>query len=88
MKRFEKERCFLCRGTESALHMLLKCLETRNWREPNSWGGTRCLIVNEEVTLVVSSLNTDQLFKEDYVVKFLNISVFGNAVSPGNSLVA
>jgi hypothetical protein len=30
---FENERCPLCRGEEGAVHILLKCSETRKWRE-------------------------------------------------------
>jgi hypothetical protein len=46
-KGFEKGRCPLCREDEDALHILLKCLETRKWGEQllsRKWR-----IVNEEV---------------------------------------
>jgi hypothetical protein len=33
MRGFEKRRCHLCRGERDAIHILLKCLETRKWRE-------------------------------------------------------
>jgi hypothetical protein len=32
-KGFEKGRCPLCRKDEDAMHILLKCSETRKWRE-------------------------------------------------------
>jgi hypothetical protein len=32
-KEFEKGRCTLCSKDEDAIHILLKCLETRKWRE-------------------------------------------------------
>jgi hypothetical protein len=32
-KGFEKGRCPLYRDEEDVLHILLKCLEMRNWRE-------------------------------------------------------
>jgi hypothetical protein len=32
-KGFEKVRCPLCSEDEDAIHILLKCLETRKWRE-------------------------------------------------------
>jgi hypothetical protein len=46
-KGFEKGRCPLCREDEDAIHILLKCSETRKWREQllsRKW-----LYVNEEV---------------------------------------
>jgi hypothetical protein len=32
-KGFEKGRCLLCSEEEDPIHILLKCSETRNWRE-------------------------------------------------------
>jgi hypothetical protein len=32
-KGFEKGRCPLCSEDEDAIHILLKCSETRKWRE-------------------------------------------------------
>jgi hypothetical protein len=45
-KGFEKGRCPMCGEEEDALHILLKCSETRNWRKIvlSKW-----LSVNEEV---------------------------------------
>jgi hypothetical protein len=46
-KASEKGRCPLCREKEDAVHILLKCSETRNWRE--QFWSRKWLIVNEEV---------------------------------------
>jgi hypothetical protein len=47
-KGFENGRCPLCREEEKLLHILLKCSETRKWRE--RFLSRKWLIVNEEVT--------------------------------------
>jgi hypothetical protein len=41
-------RCPLCREDEDVIHILLKCSETRKWRE--RFFNRKWLIVNEEVT--------------------------------------
>jgi hypothetical protein len=46
-KESEKGRCPLCREDKDAVHILLKCSQTRKWREKllsRKW-----FIVNEEV---------------------------------------
>jgi hypothetical protein len=44
-KGFEKGRCPLCSEDEDAIHILLKCLEMRKWRE--QFLSRKWLILNE-----------------------------------------
>jgi hypothetical protein len=46
-KGFEKGRCPLCSENEDAVHILLKCSETRKWRD--QFLSRKWQIVNEEI---------------------------------------
>jgi hypothetical protein len=44
-KGFERRRCSLCSEDEDAIHILLKCSETRRWRE--QFLSRKWLVLNE-----------------------------------------
>jgi hypothetical protein len=66
-KDFERGRCPLCLGEEDAKHILLKCPETKKWREQlvcSKW-----LIINEDIAYreIISCTN---------VIKIKNIGKY------------
>jgi hypothetical protein len=46
-KRFEEERCYLCRADKYVLYKTLKYSEERKWRD--TFLSIKCLTINEEV---------------------------------------
>jgi hypothetical protein len=60
-RRFERGRCPLCLGEEDAKHILLKCSETKKWREEcvnSNW-----LNINEDLAYrkIISCTNVNRI---------------------------
>jgi hypothetical protein len=58
---FERARCPLCLGEEDAKHIILKCLETKKWRE--EYVNSNWLNMNEDLAYnkVIRCINVDRL---------------------------
>jgi hypothetical protein len=58
---FEGGRCPLCLGEEDAKHIILKCFETKKWRE--EYVKSNLLNINEDILYkkIISCINVTKL---------------------------